>query len=90
MAEPPFPDALTRFRELNGISQKQLARRVNASAAPDSRWTNGHALPRPPMAEMLDAELGASGKLLATQDREAGHLTFDRAEWAALVHAAAR
>lgn len=25
-----------------------------------------------------------------TQNREAGHLAFDRAEWAALVHAAAR
>ncbi|WP_160050990.1 Scr1 family TA system antitoxin-like transcriptional regulator [Nocardiopsis sp. FR4] len=65
MAEPPFPDVLTKFRELNGLSQKQLAHRVNASVASASRWTNGHALPKLPMAEILDAELGANGKLLA-------------------------
>ncbi|NYH51886.1 transcriptional regulator with XRE-family HTH domain [Nocardiopsis arvandica] len=65
MAEPPFPDVLTKFRELNGLSQKQLAHRVNASVASASRWTNGHALPQLPMAEILDAELGANGKLLA-------------------------
>ncbi|MFV2196981.1 Scr1 family TA system antitoxin-like transcriptional regulator [Nocardiopsis sp. LOL_012] len=65
MAEPPFLDVLTKFRELNGLSQKQLATRVNASVAAVSRWTNGHAMPKLSMAETLDAELGAEGKLLA-------------------------
>lgn len=65
MAEPPFSDVLTKFRELNGLSQKQLAHRVHTSVASASRWTNGHALPQLPMAEKLDDALGAGGKLLA-------------------------
>jgi transcriptional regulator with XRE-family HTH domain len=65
MVEPPFPDALTKFRELSGLSQKQLASRVAASVASVSRWTNGHSLPKLPMAEVLDRELGANGRLLA-------------------------
>ncbi|RKS05549.1 helix-turn-helix protein [Nocardiopsis sp. Huas11] len=65
MAEPPFPETLTKFRELNGLSQKQLASRVAASVAAVSRWTNGHSVPKLPMAEVLDTELGAQGRLLA-------------------------
>ncbi|WP_436852574.1 helix-turn-helix domain-containing protein [Nocardiopsis dassonvillei] len=65
MAEPPFPDVLTKLRELNGLFQKQLAHRVHTSVASASRWTNGHALPQLPMAEKLDDALGAGGKLLA-------------------------
>ncbi|NYH51885.1 hypothetical protein HNR06_001474 [Nocardiopsis arvandica] len=42
-------------------------------------------------ANCVEAREHASGAdVRDTQNREAGHLTFDRAEWAALVHAAAR
>ncbi|WP_256448847.1 helix-turn-helix domain-containing protein [Nocardiopsis akebiae] len=60
---------LTKFRELNGLTQKQLAHRVYTSVASASRWANGHALPQPPMAEELDAELEANGRLLAAWRR---------------------
>ncbi|WP_028647396.1 Scr1 family TA system antitoxin-like transcriptional regulator [Nocardiopsis sp. CNT312] len=80
MAEPPFLDVLTKFRELNGFSQKQLAARVNASVAAVSRWTNGHAMPKLSMAETLDAELGAEGRLLAAWREATSGTTLP--EWA--------
>ncbi|MFC9086661.1 helix-turn-helix domain-containing protein [Nocardiopsis dassonvillei] len=80
MAEPPFPDVLTKLRELNGLSQKQLAHRVHTSVASASRWTNGHALPQLPMAEKLDDALGAGGKLLAAWRQATAGTTLP--EWA--------
>lgn len=80
MAEPPFPDVLTKFRELNGLTQKQLARRVHTSVASASRWTNGHVLPQLPMAEKLDTELKANGKLLAAWRQATTGTTLP--EWA--------
>lgn len=80
MVEPPFPDSLTKFRELSGLSQKQLAFRVAASVASVSRWTNGHSTPKLPMAEVLDRELGANGKLLAAWREATSGMTVP--EWA--------
>ncbi|WP_017569122.1 helix-turn-helix domain-containing protein [Nocardiopsis halotolerans] len=65
MSDPPFRDLVTTFRELQGLTQEQLAARLGCSAASVSRWVNGQSLPHRPIAEKLDKELGANGKLVA-------------------------
>lgn len=80
MSDPPFPELMTNFRELQGLTQEQLASRIGCSAASVSRWVNGQSLPHRPLAEKLDKELCAEGKLIASwRQATTGHAL---PEWA--------
>ncbi|GAB2516184.1 Scr1 family TA system antitoxin-like transcriptional regulator [Nocardiopsis aegyptia] len=80
MADPPFNELLKRFRELQGLTQQQLAARVRASPASVSRWANGHGIPHKPTAELLDEHLNAGGRLMSAWRMVANGTTLP--EWA--------
>jgi transcriptional regulator with XRE-family HTH domain len=65
MSEPPFRELLTKYRELKGLSQEQVASHLGCSSASVSRWANGHSLPQRETAEKLDKFLNADKKLFA-------------------------
>src|SRR6266542_354199 len=73
MSEPPpdtierleFAKALQRAIAEAGISQRELARRLEVSQASVSQWLHGQTTPRPAMAVRLERELGRDpGSLL--------------------------
>ncbi|GAA4894762.1 Scr1 family TA system antitoxin-like transcriptional regulator [Streptomonospora salina] len=68
---PPtlFSAALTKFRELAGLTQLQLAGRSGTAHSSVNRWENGGSLPKRDNAESLDAALDANGELLAAWRR---------------------
>ncbi|QVQ54862.1 helix-turn-helix transcriptional regulator [Spiractinospora alimapuensis] len=51
------------LRELNGLTQRQLASRIGASASALCRWETGQASPKRDYVEQLDNVLKANGKL---------------------------
>jgi transcriptional regulator with XRE-family HTH domain len=73
MNEPPpdpierlkFAEALRKAVADAGISQRELARRLEVSQASVSQWLHGQTAPRPSMAVRLERELGRDpGSLL--------------------------
>ncbi len=73
MSEPPpdpierlkFAEALRKAVADAGISQRELARRLEVSQASVSQWLHGQTAPRPGMAIRLERELGRDpGSLL--------------------------
>ncbi|WP_082166816.1 Scr1 family TA system antitoxin-like transcriptional regulator [Nocardiopsis sp. RV163] len=80
MSDPPFREIIKTFRDLQGLTQEQLAARVGCSAASVSRWVNGQSLPHLPLAEKMDKVLRADGKLIAAwRQATSGHAL---PEWA--------
>ncbi|MFC3995792.1 Scr1 family TA system antitoxin-like transcriptional regulator [Nocardiopsis sediminis] len=69
MTSTLFSEALTRFRELAGLTQLQLASRSGAAASSVNRWEKGGLLPKRDNAERLDAALEAHGELMAAWRR---------------------
>ncbi|MFC3995655.1 helix-turn-helix domain-containing protein [Nocardiopsis sediminis] len=69
MTPTAFSDALTRFRELAGLTQLQLANRSGTGHSSVNRWEKGGSLPKRDNVERLDVALNANGKLLATWRR---------------------
>lgn len=69
MSPTPFSEDLTKFRELAGFTQLQLAARSGTAHSSVNRWEKGGSLPKRDNAERLDAALGANGELLATWRR---------------------
>ncbi|MFJ6019753.1 Scr1 family TA system antitoxin-like transcriptional regulator [Nocardiopsis alba] len=65
MSSNLFATALTRHRELAGLTQKQLAGRMNVSPSSVNRWESGESTPKRDNAERLDTETEAGGKLFA-------------------------
>jgi transcriptional regulator with XRE-family HTH domain len=71
-APPPNPVERQKFAEALqkavaevGISQRELARRLEVSQASVSQWLHGQTTPRPSMAVRLERELGRDpGSLL--------------------------
>ena len=73
MSQPPpdpierlkFAEALRKAVADAGISQRELARRLEVSQASVSQWVHGQTVPRPAMAVRLEHELGREpGSLL--------------------------
>lgn len=64
MEQQPFPQVAQKLRELNGLTQRQLAVRVGASTSSLCRWETGQSTPKRDTVEQWDKELGANGKLL--------------------------
>ncbi|GAA4909851.1 helix-turn-helix domain-containing protein [Streptomonospora salina] len=62
---------LAKLRELAGLTQKQLATRVGASASSVSRWESGTVAPKRGDVERLDETLNAGGQLMREWEREA-------------------
>lgn len=60
-----FGQALRRWREIAGLSQPELARRVPVSQATVSRWESGKQSVDSATAGQLDDILGANGELVA-------------------------
>ena len=58
-----FGQALRRWREIAGLSQPELARRVPVSQASVSRWESGKQSVDSTTARQLDDILGANGEL---------------------------
>ena len=60
-----FAEALQKAVAEVGISQRELARRLEVSQASVSQWLHGQTTPRPAMAVRLERELGRDpGSLL--------------------------
>jgi transcriptional regulator with XRE-family HTH domain len=60
-----FAEALRQALDDAGISQRELARRLEVSQAAVSQWLHGQTAPRPAMAVRLERELGRDpGSLL--------------------------
>src|SRR6266536_3534109 len=60
-----FAEALQKAIAEVGISQRELARRLEVSQASVSQWLHGQTAPRPSMAVRLERELGRDpGSLL--------------------------
>src|SRR5699024_3206437 len=53
-----------KLRELSGLSQSELAERIESSTASVSRWENGVITPKRGKAEQLDRALNAEGRLV--------------------------
>lgn len=91
MAPNLFADTLTRYREVAGLTQKQLAARANVSPSSVNRWELGHSDPKRDNAETLDKVLSAGGKVLsAWQAHTNGTGLPDWARDLAAIEAAAR
>lgn len=65
-----FRENLAKLRELAGLTQKQLATRVGASASSVSRWESGAIAPRRGDVALLDETLNAGRQLLREWERE--------------------
>lgn len=83
-----FSRALKRARSLSGVSQRELARRMDVSPGSVSQWEGAEAAPRPQLATRLEQELeledGALGRLLgylpASVQEEAAVSVLDAVE----------
>jgi transcriptional regulator with XRE-family HTH domain len=64
MVQPPFPAQITKWRELRGLTQRQLATRLGTSSSSLCRWESGENTPKRDHVEKLDELLQASGRLL--------------------------
>src|SRR6266542_3092040 len=70
-----FAEALLKAVAEAGISQRELARRLEVSQASVSQWLHGQTTPRPAMAVRLERELGREpGSLLIPL----GYVVVDR------------
>ena len=58
-----FSETLTKFRELAGITQLQLAKRSGTAHSSVNRWEKGGSLPKRDNVERLDSALEAEGAL---------------------------
>ncbi|WP_017615062.1 helix-turn-helix domain-containing protein [Nocardiopsis salina] len=63
MPENDFTSLLCKLRELSGLSQGELADRVESSSASVSRWENGVVTPKRAKVEELDQVLHGRGRL---------------------------
>lgn len=66
-----FSEALTKFRELAGLTQLQLATRSGTAHSSINRWEKGGSLPKRDNAERLDTALNTNGELFAAWRRSA-------------------
>lgn len=64
MVQSPFPAQITKWRELRGLTQRQLAARIGTSSSSLCRWESGENTPKRDHVEKLDELLQASGRLL--------------------------
>lgn len=64
MTPTPFAEALSKFRELAGLTQLQLAARSGTAHSSVNRWEKGGSLPKKDNAEALDKALAAEGQLM--------------------------
>lgn len=64
MSGNDFTSLLVKLRELPGLSQSELAERIESSTASVSRWENGVITPKRGKAEQLDRALNAEGRLV--------------------------
>ncbi|WP_436886252.1 Scr1 family TA system antitoxin-like transcriptional regulator [Nocardiopsis dassonvillei] len=83
MAAQDFAQTLTRYREIAGLTQYQLASKARTSASSVCRWEGGVVLPKRRNAELLDSALDAQGKLFAVWRNAAGGKAVP--EWGADV-----
>lgn len=91
MAPNLFSDALTKYRELAGLTQKQLAKRANVAPSSVNRWEHGETVPRLDNVEILDKVLGANGQLtIAWRVQTSGSALPDWARDLAAIERAAR
>ncbi|MFD6097826.1 Scr1 family TA system antitoxin-like transcriptional regulator [Nocardiopsis flavescens] len=60
----PFAEALVEYRELAGLTQTQLAKRVGVSVSSVNRWEHGHSPPKRDNVEKLDESCNAGGKIV--------------------------
>ncbi|WP_150244996.1 helix-turn-helix domain-containing protein [Nocardiopsis quinghaiensis] len=60
----PFPAQITKWRDLRGLTQRQLAARLGTSSSSLCRWESGENTPKRDHVEKLDELLQASGRLL--------------------------
>ncbi|KOX19119.1 helix-turn-helix transcriptional regulator [Nocardiopsis sp. NRRL B-16309] len=81
MAVSDFASTLTRYREVAGLTQYQLAAKAKTSASSVCRWESGAVLPKRRNAELLDAAFGARGKFFAAWRTAAGGKSVP--EWGA-------
>lgn len=65
MTPNPFGEALARFRDLAGLTQKQLAQKTHMAHSSINRWEKGGSLPKRDRVEILDRVLNLNGKLVA-------------------------
>lgn len=66
MTSNPFSEALSRFRDLAGLTQKQLAQKTHMAHSSINRWEKGGSLPKRDRVEALDKALELNGKLIAS------------------------
>ncbi|WP_431871930.1 Scr1 family TA system antitoxin-like transcriptional regulator [Nocardiopsis eucommiae] len=72
MTGQDFAQTLTRYREIAGLTQYQLAKKAQTSASSVCRWEGRAALPKRKNAELLDKAFDARGKLFAVWRTAAG------------------
>lgn len=65
MTGSDFASILTRYRDIAGLTQSQLAARARTSSSSVCRWEGGSVLPKRRNAELLDEALDAKGRLFA-------------------------
>ncbi len=68
-----FSENLRKFRNDLGLTQEQLARRVNISAQAVSKWERGDSLPDPATLPAISDALGVSLDRLFDRDSESFH-----------------
>lgn len=64
MSGNDFTSLLVKLRELSGLSQSELAERIESSTASVSRWENGVITPKRAKTEQLDRALNGHGRLM--------------------------
>lgn len=90
MTSTPFTQALSKLRELAGLTQIQLAARSGTAHSSVNRWEKGGSLPKRDNAEALDKALGANGQLMrAWRLATTGHTLPEWARSLAAVEEAA-
>ncbi|MFI6578029.1 Scr1 family TA system antitoxin-like transcriptional regulator [Nocardiopsis sp. NPDC050513] len=83
MTVSEFATTLTRYREVAGLTQYQLAAKARTSSSSVCRWESGAVLPKRRNAELLDQAFDAKGKLFAVWRMAAGGRSVP--EWGANV-----
>lgn len=69
MLPTPLQEALTKYRELAGLTQRQLSQKSGTSHSSVSRWEGGQGVPKRDNVELLDEALRASGAILSAWRR---------------------
>jgi DNA-binding XRE family transcriptional regulator len=64
MSENDFTSLLSKLRELSGMTQGELSKRVGSAASSVSRWEGGVVLPKRSKVEQLDRVLNGGGRLV--------------------------